>query len=101
MSGSTENPRHDGKDPEGVMSNQSRPVDCQQLVELLGEYVDNQLTAEQRVHVDYHMEQCAPCLAFLRQYKFAPQAVRDHLLQAVPVDLEDRLLSFLKKRTRG
>ena len=39
-------------------------------------------------------------MAFLRQYKFAPQAVRDHLLKAVPVDLEDRLLSFLKNRTK-
>jgi len=82
------------------MSNPSRPVDCQQLVELLGDYVDNQLAPDQRASVDHHMNQCAPCMAFLRQYKFAPQAVRDHLLKAVPVDLEDRLLSFLKNRTK-
>jgi len=81
------------------MSNSSRPVDCEKLVELLGDYVDNQLAPDQRASVDEHMSQCAPCMAFLRQYKFAPQAVRDHLLKAVPVDLEDRLLSFLKTRT--
>jgi anti-sigma factor RsiW len=75
-------------------------VDCRNLVDLLGDYVDDQLTQEQRAAVDGHMEQCAPCMAFLKQYRFAPQAVRAHLLQKVPVDLETRLLSFLKTKTQ-
>ncbi len=74
-------------------------VDCGRLVELLGEYVDDQLPAEVKSAVDGHMSQCAPCLAFLKQYRFAPEAVRAHLLQQVPVDLESRLLTFLKQRT--
>lgn len=82
------------------MSDPTRPVDCQQLVSLLGDYVDNQLTDSQRAAVDAHMGQCAPCVAFLRQYKFAPQAVRDHLLKQVPQDLENRLLSFLRDKTK-
>jgi hypothetical protein len=77
----------------------TRPVDCQALVELLGDYVDDQLPADQKAVVDGHMHQCAPCMAFLRQYRFAPEAVRAHLLEKVPIDLEDRLLSFLRKRT--
>jgi len=81
------------------MSNPHRPVDCQQLVALLGDYVDEQLPQEQRHAVEAHMGQCAPCMAFLRQYKFAPQAVRDTLLKKVPIDLENRLLSFLRERT--
>jgi anti-sigma factor RsiW len=82
------------------MSDPTRPVDCQQLVSLLGDYVDDQLSPEQRDAIEAHMGQCAPCVAFLRQYRFAPQAVRDHLLQKVPVDLEHRLLTFLRDRTK-
>lgn len=82
------------------MSDSTRSVDCEQLVSLLGDYVDNELPADQRAAVESHMGQCAPCVAFLRQYKFAPQAVREYLLQQVPVDLENRLLSFLKQHTK-
>jgi anti-sigma factor RsiW len=82
------------------MSDSTRSVDCEQLVSLLGDYVDNELPADQRAAVESHMGQCAPCVAFLRQYRFAPQAVREHLLKQVPVDLENRLLSFLRHHTK-
>lgn len=75
-------------------------VDCQGLVDLLGDYVDDQLPPHLKTAVDGHMGQCAPCMAFLKQYRFAPEAVRAHLLQKVPVDLESRLLSFLKTKTQ-
>jgi anti-sigma factor RsiW len=77
----------------------ARPVDCAQLVSLLGDYVDDHLPADQKAAVDGHIHQCGPCMAFLRQYRFAPQAVRAHLLEKVPVDLETRLLTFLRERT--
>jgi anti-sigma factor RsiW len=75
-------------------------IDCRRLVDLLGEYVDDQLPAEQKTAVEQHVGQCAPCVAFLRQYRFAASATRDHLLSRVPVELENRLLSFLRERTR-
>lgn len=81
------------------MSNHTR-VDCTGLVNLLGDYVDDQLPVDVKAAVEQHMHQCAPCMAFIRQYRFAPQAVREHLLQKVPVDLENRLLSFLRDRTK-
>jgi anti-sigma factor RsiW len=75
-------------------------VDCRSLVDLLGEYVDDQLPAEQKQAVERHVGQCAPCVAFLRQYRFAAAATRDVMLAKVPSELEDRLLSFLRDRTR-
>lgn len=88
-------------DPDGASAPAATThVDCQKLVEFLGDYVDDQLPQEARSAVEGHMAQCAPCMAFLRQYRFAPQAVRDHLLHQVPVDLENRLLTFLKAKTQ-
>jgi hypothetical protein len=75
-------------------------VDCRKLVTLLGEYVDDQLPSEVKSAVDGHMHQCAPCMAFLKQYRFAPNAARSALLHEVPKDLETRLLSFLKDKCK-
>jgi hypothetical protein len=76
-------------------------VDCRRLANLIGDYVDEQLPASMKTAVDTHMSQCAPCMAFLRQYRFAPEAARKVLLRQVPVDLESRLLSFLKGKCQG
>lgn len=84
-----------------VSQDQPKHVDCGRLVKLLGEYVDDQLPPDLKNAVDGHMSQCAPCMAFLKQYRFAPQALRDHLLKKVPADLESRLLSFLKQQTKS
>lgn len=79
---------------------QPRQVDCRKLVGLLGEYVDDQLAHDVRAAFDDHISQCAPCVAFLRQYRFAPAHARATLLQRVPDDLESRLLTFLGDKFR-
>jgi anti-sigma factor RsiW len=85
-------------DPSAERQKKADHVDCRRLFALLDDYVDEQLPDEVRKAVDGHMHQCAPCLAFLKQYRFAPAAARGALLQAVPQDLEQRLLAFLRSR---
>lgn len=75
-------------------------VDCQRLESLIGDYVDDQLPDNVKGAVDHHMSQCAPCMHFLRQYRFAPEAARKMLLQQVPQQLEERLLSFLRSKCK-
>jgi anti-sigma factor RsiW len=73
-------------------------VDCQQVETLLSDYVDERLESTQKTAFDSHVSQCAPCLAFLRQYRFAPQAMRTHLLKCAPADLEAKVMSFLRTK---
>ena len=73
-------------------------VDCRRFSSLLGDYVDDQLPGETKTAVDGHIAMCAPCMAFLKQYRFAPEAARKLLLKAVPVELEERVLSFLRSK---
>jgi anti-sigma factor RsiW len=82
------------------MTRRDDEVDCRKLEELIGDYVDDQLSEDMKAGVDGHIAQCAPCLAFLKQYRFAPEAARRMLLEQVPQDLEDRLLTFLKSRCK-
>ncbi len=92
----TDPPANDPNDP----ASPPRPVamGCERLVHLLGEYVDNTLAQGDRVAFEGHMTVCGPCVAFVRQYAFAPVAARAALLLQAPPELEARLLSFLKKR---
>jgi anti-sigma factor RsiW len=83
------------------MTHRDDDVDCQKLESLIGDYVDDQLPEKVKGAVDNHMSQCAPCMHFLRQYRFAPEAARKMLLQQVPQQLEDRLLSFLRAKCTG
>jgi|SRR4051812_3468883 len=76
------------------------PVDCARVADLLGDYVDEQLPHNVRSAVDEHMQMCAPCIAFLKQYRFAPEAARKMLMQSVPKELEDRVLSFLRAKCK-
>ena len=82
------------------MTRRDDEVDCRKLGELIGDYVDEQLSPEMKAGVDGHISMCAPCMAFLKQYRFAPVAAREALLKQVPQDLEDRLLSFLKAKCK-
>lgn len=75
-------------------------VDCRQLVGLLGDYVDEQLPNEVKAAFEDHIAQCAPCIAFVKQYRFAPEQARAVLLRKVPTDLETRLLSFLSAKCK-
>jgi len=96
---------HDDDDGKGGARAAAAPatvaVDCQKLESLISDYVDEQLSNEEKAGVDGHISQCAPCMAFLKQYRFAPEAARRMLLEKVPVDLEARLLSFLKGKCGG
>jgi anti-sigma factor RsiW len=48
-----------------------RPVElaCQQLVELVNEYLGHRLTIEERAAFDAHLETCPPCTAYLEQMR--------------------------------
>jgi anti-sigma factor RsiW len=71
---------------------------CKRIVDLLGEYVDGELPVDVKSRMDGHIGNCAPCMAFMRQYRFADEGVRRCLLKRVPEEVENRLLSFLKGR---
>ena len=75
-----------------------KPLTCDRLVDLLTDYVDGEMPEELRKAMDEHMGQCAPCVAFMREYRFSNDAARRCMLKKGPDTLEDRLLGFLRGR---
>jgi Putative zinc-finger len=77
-------------------------VECKQIAELLGEYLEGTLPRETAELLEWHIEGCAPCVAFVNTYRGTINAARTLREVAIPPELKSRLIAFLKtSRPRG
>jgi predicted anti-sigma-YlaC factor YlaD len=75
-------------------------MECRQIAELLGDYLDGSLPRETRELIDFHIDGCAPCVAFLNTYRGAVDVTRKLPdPAAIPPELKKRLLKVLKSST--
>lgn len=70
---------------------------CQELVELLCDYLEGDLPKEEQQELDRHMRECPPCMAFLNTYKKTSQICRSLRPEDIPQEMRERLEAFLRK----
>jgi anti-sigma factor (TIGR02949 family) len=75
-----------------------RDKSCRGLVNLLCDYVEGDLAAEESEEMDAHMDECPPCLAFLNTYQMTAELCRSLRPEDLPEDLKEKLLQIMKKR---
>ena len=73
-------------------------MECRQIAELLGDYLDGTLPKETSELIEWHIESCAPCVAFVNTYRGTVHAARKLGATAIPPELKQRLLSVLRSR---
>jgi anti-sigma factor RsiW len=73
-------------------------LDCRRIAELLGEYLDGTLPRETREMIEWHIEGCGPCVAFVNTYRGTVDAARKLREATIPPELKQRLLSVLRAR---
>jgi hypothetical protein len=71
-------------------------IECRQIAELLGDYLDGTLPRATRELIDFHIDGCAPCVAFLNTYRGTVSAARNLPDVPIPTELKKRLLAVLK-----
>jgi predicted anti-sigma-YlaC factor YlaD len=71
-------------------------IECRQIAELLGDYLDGSLPRATQELIDFHIDGCAPCVAFLNTYRGAMSATRKLADVPIPSELKKRLLAVLK-----
>ncbi len=71
---------------------------CASGVELLMEYLEGALAPEVQAELEAHVAGCPRCVAFLASYRATPRILRRATLAALPDDLGDSLLAFLRRR---
>ena len=73
-------------------------IGCRQIAELLGDYLDGTLPRETHELIEWHIESCAPCVAFVSTYRGTIDAARKLRETTIPPELKHRLLSVLRSR---
>ena len=68
---------------------------CQDCVDLVADYLDGSLPADQREALEEHLSFCPPCITFLRTYKATTRLARKTLAQEMPEEMSARLHEFL------
>ena len=72
-------------------------IECRQIAELLGDYLEGSLPRSTHELIDFHIDGCPPCVAFLNTYKGTMDATRRLPDVPIPHELKSRLLAVLKK----
>ena len=75
-------------------------LNCTEVVELVVEYLEGDLSPEVRADMLSHLEDCRYCREFLREYQRTSVITREALAESMPAELEERLVRFLRSRIR-
>jgi predicted anti-sigma-YlaC factor YlaD len=73
-------------------------MECRQIAELLGDYLEGTVAKETRELIEWHIESCAPCVAFVNTYRGTINAARKLQETPIPPELKHRLLNVLRAR---
>jgi anti-sigma factor RsiW len=71
-------------------------MECRQIAELLGDYFDGSLPNHLRELLEWHIDGCSPCVAFMNTYRGTIAATRRLPDAPMPVELKRRLVAFVK-----
>lgn len=70
---------------------------CREVVDLLFDYLEETLPSDRQRALGRHLEDCPPCLAFVRTYRSTVAAARRLTVEEIPPLLTERLLDFLRR----
>jgi anti-sigma factor RsiW len=79
------------------MDDSSQGIGCTECMDLLADYVDGSLPSEQAELFEWHIEGCAPCVAFVNTYKGTVDAANRLRQATLPPELREKLIAFLQR----
>lgn len=71
---------------------------CKESVDLLMDYLDGTLAADEEAQLEEHFEACPPCVDFLRTYRATPSLCKRALAKQMPKEVAEKLSAFLRAR---
>ncbi len=71
-------------------------IECRQIADLLADYLDGNLPKRMVELIEWHIEGCGPCVAFVNTYRGTIKATRTLQQTEIPSELKKRLLAVLR-----
>ncbi len=79
------------------MGEHASELECRECIDLLADYVDGTLARAKAELLEWHLDGCAPCIAFVNTYKGTVDAARRLRETTLPPELRQKLVAFLKR----
>ncbi len=79
---------------------EARMFTCKDSIDLLLEFLDGGMSAEEEQRLTEHLEGCPPCLDFLKTYRATPGLCKKALAKKMPTELSAKLTDFLRQKIR-
>jgi NMD protein affecting ribosome stability and mRNA decay len=77
-------------------------ITCQQLIDFIASYRENELTTEQRVEFERHLAVCPSCVAYLKTYEQTVLLARASGRDPVPNEIPEPLVrAIVEARLRS
>jgi anti-sigma factor RsiW len=78
-----------------------RMYNCKDSINLLLEFLDGEMSAEEAQHVKEHLRGCSPCLDFLRTYRATPGLCKKALAAKMPKEVSEKLTEYLRSKIKS
>jgi hypothetical protein len=75
-------------------------MNCREIVELLCEFLEGELSEEQCRHIQQHLDTCPPCVVYIKTYQVTIRLGRTLPREPIPRSLEEKLQEMLKQVQR-
>jgi anti-sigma factor RsiW len=75
-------------------------ITCRQLVELLIDFVSDELPADHRDRIEQHLQICPPCVTYIETYKLTIRLTRQLPMKPLPPQLAEHLRAILSEFCR-
>lgn len=73
---------------------------CQQVTDLIVDYVTGELDATIRAVFETHLQNCRDCVAFLNTYRETIRATHAVRYETLPAEMLNRVQQFLRDRIK-
>jgi anti-sigma factor RsiW len=73
---------------------------CDDVIQLLTDYVDGELETESQTELDRHFKVCPPCVNFLETFKVTIELTGTFRCEDIPEAVSQKLHAFLEQRLR-
>ena len=87
-------------EPAGCGGGGLTEIECRQIADLLGDYLEGALPKRMVELIEWHIDGCAPCVAFVNTYRGTIRATRTLRETEIPPELKKRLLAVLRTGDR-
>lgn len=74
---------------------------CKEAIDVLGDYLEETLATELTEELERHLDDCAPCRAYLNTYRKTRELTGKAGRAPMPDEMKKRLHRFLLDRLKG